>query len=283
VTKKRRRIEALIDAMIHIMMRGYAELTGRPLGLSTGQLLLFLGRIAKSVDEIFEKRLHDDASLDLTDVMADPSVREQIDVLQAYLDLSGRRPVVMERLQALYATHYPAYAQRLSRKEHEWQFAEVLDSAHFDSGTMVRAMLETVALFNGHPPADGGLEEFYEVGMIGKFADDMIDLERDIRLGAPNLVYALVQQHPFELHALEAGIQSHDRRNSAWWQRSCPITYAEIFEMISRYSSRVNAPHLKLACDLCLVPPVIGREYDLADGWELSATVESRRGVVKED
>ncbi len=38
VTRKRRRIEALIDAMIHIMMRGYTELVGRPLGASTGRL-----------------------------------------------------------------------------------------------------------------------------------------------------------------------------------------------------------------------------------------------------
>lgn len=281
VTRKRRRIEALIDAMIHIMMRGYTELVGSPLGASTGQLLLFLSRVVKSIDESFEKQLQANASLDLTEVMADPSVREKMDVLQAYLDLSGRREVVMERLQALYATHYQAYARRLSRTQHEWQFTEVLASAQFDSGTMVRAMLELVALFHGHPLAEGALEEFYEVGMVGKFADDMVDLGRDIRLGAPNLVYALVQQHPAELRALKTGSQSHERRNSAWWQRSCPTAYAEIFEHVSWYIARVGAPHLKLACDLCLVPPVIGRDYDLADGWEGSADVGDQRYVSR--
>jgi hypothetical protein len=216
----------------------------------------------KSIDDSFEKRLQAGASLDLKEVMAEPPVREKVDLLQAYLNLFGRRDGIMEHLDAVYAKHYQAYALCLGQARNEWHFDEVLASAEFDSGILLRTMLEISALFNGHGLANGTLEDFYGLGMAGKFADDMIDLVRDIKVGVPNLVYALVQQNTSELSALEAGIQSHARLNSAWWQLHCPASYAQFFEHVSFYASRIVAPHLRLACDLSLIPAVIGRDYD---------------------
>jgi hypothetical protein len=174
----------------------------------------------------------------------------------------GRAESVMGHLRSVFADYYERYIHALGSPEKDWHFTAILKGIEIDSGIQLRSMLEVVGLFNGHQPHEEVQRNFYALGMAGKFADDKVDLVRDISKNRPNLLYALISQNEAKLSALETAIEGKKRLDVDWWNKHCPDTYVEYFEYIEHYYNQISSPKLRLACDLMMLAVVIGYDYD---------------------
>jgi hypothetical protein len=62
--------------------------------------------------------------------------------------------------------------------------------------------MEIAALFNGATLDAHAHQDFYLFGMVGKFADDWIDIGHDVWAQSPNLLQALLSQTLMSSHAV---------------------------------------------------------------------------------
>ena len=262
LTQRRRRLTALYDSMYNLLLDGYAEITHSKLAAETGEMFFLLIELTRRIDEHLDQHLGSDTSLLLDDVLKAPLIQEQLAVFRSYLQLFGRAQVIMTYLKDLFAAHYDSYVRTLEKANSSLQFDDVLVAARVDTGIWLRCMLETVALFNGHKPHEEALNNFYLFGMVGKFADDMVDLPRDVEKNDPNLLYALAYQTLPERNALHAALKAHKRLRVTWWSEYCPHTYRRYFEYIEHYYKQIISEKLRFACDLIMLPAIVGRDYD---------------------
>jgi hypothetical protein len=262
LTRKRRRLTALYDAMYNLLLDSYAEITHSRLAAETGEMFFLLIELTRRIDEHLDQHLGNDTSLSLDDVLKAPLIQEQIGIFRSYLHLFGRADTIMGYLRDLFATHYNNYVRALEKASSTHQFDAVLAAAEVDTGIWLRCTMEAVALFNGHKPDAEALDNFYLFGMVGKFADDMVDLPRDIEKNDPNLLYALISQTPGEKDILLTALEAHERLRASWWNEHCPRTFMAYFEYIEHYYRQIISRKLRFACDLIMLPAIVGRDYD---------------------
>ena len=126
--------------------------------------------------------------------------------------------------------------------------------------------MEVVCLFNAHELESTILDDYYLLGMAGKFVDDMADLLLDREKGYLNLLNALLCQTPTELEAFQLAVHQKKQRDAFWWEEYCPDTYIRYLEYIEYYYNQLRSSKLRLVCDLMMIIPMTG--YDPDPAWE---------------
>lgn len=251
---------ALYHAIRHILLDGYAELTELKLMPATGQLFFFALELTVIFDEHLEKRLETNTPLDLAQILDEPIVKQRRKDFIYYLQQFGREEIIATHLQDLFVTYYDTYTHILL--QNDWQFEEIYKAVQLDNGLWLRSLMEVICLFNEHDFQEAVLENFYAFGMVGKLADDMVDLVRDFNRGRPNLLYALICQNEAELANFQYALENRTRLTQDWWFNSCPRTYEEYFRYVEKYYDQITSQKLKLACDLLMFPAIMGYDYD---------------------
>lgn len=257
--------DALLDALYHILLDGYVELTGLTLLSCTGQMLFFLRSLFESIDDVVEQRLKTEETLNLHDLLTEPLISERAKMLHQYLYLFGNEEVIFKHLQNAFTNYLPSYTLIFKDSMRDIQFNTLLLGAQIDSGLYFRLQAEIISLFNGYDLDNDVLYDFYLFGMVGKFADDMLDFAYDWKNRIPNLIHALVAEEPTELAKLESALKKcSDFRtlNLHWWSENCPMTYNRYMRHIEEYFKKIKSPKLRFACHLALLPASIGFVYD---------------------
>lgn len=263
VTLRRRGRDSLYDALFLLLLQCLAKFTQISLyHPSTGQMLFFLSGMLASFDGCLEKRFQTGASLAFEDVLAELAVQERLQILRRYLHLYGAEEPIMNHLRQMFADHYETYIVALKRTQQDLVFEDVFACAHADSGIELCCLMEIAALFNGITLDEQARKDFYLFGMLGKFADDWIDIKRDLREGSPNLFYTLLCQVPDELAAFKKRVAQGKPLKVSWWHQRCPLTYAHYFEYIEQHYQQIQLSHLRLVCDLVVLPVIVGYDYD---------------------
>jgi len=105
------------------------------------------------------------------------------------------------------------------------------------------------------------LNQFYILGTVGKFAEDIVDLACDIQKEHLNLFSSLVKKNPDEKSILFRQVKSQQRINLDWLNKNCHRTFVEYFNLMESYYNQITFPKLRLVGDLLIVPAFLG-DYD---------------------
>jgi len=257
---------AMYDTMYNILLDGYTELTGLKVIPATGQMLFFLIELTRCLDKHLDSLLgnNDNPSLALEEILEIPALKEQLTIFRCYVEQFGRAEPIFVYLKGLFTEHYERHILNLKTARQSGQFEDILTVAHIDNGGWLRVVMEVVRLFNAHELESTVLDDYYLLGMAGKFADDMADLLQDIDKGYLNLLYALLCQTPAELEVFQFAVRQKKLLDTSWWSKHCPTTYIRYFEYIDYYYNQLCSSKLRLACDVVMIIPVIGYDPDPA-------------------
>jgi len=259
-----RQKQALRDAFFNIVLDAYTEQTNLKISSTTGAVFVLLMDLAQSFDAHFEKQVAVGGSLVRAELLNEPALAQKLGALREYLQFFGIVDPVLAQLRACFAAHYDTYIDLLDQAKGSLCFTDVLHTVELDSGELTGVLVEVVALFNGHVlPADTR-HNFYLFGIAGKFADDLVDLARDVRNDRPNLLHTLLLENSREWQIWQQASRHKGRLNARWWNRYCPSTLHKYCVHMAEYYDHITSPKLRSACDLMLLPAVLGVEYDSA-------------------
>lgn len=260
--KDRRLRIALYGAMYNVLLDGYQALAGSRLKAETGQFIFLVIDMTKKLDEYLDNQLDLQHIPELQEALDTPSIRSKIDLLRRYVEMQHCAEPVFDYLNSMFRNYYNNYVTSLAHARGANDFGAALKAAQIDTGIWLRAMMDLVAIFNGLAMNADAHEEFYWLGMVGKFADDMVDISRDVAQQRLNLIHMLIQQQNDELPHLYSAFENKVRLNARWWNDHCPKTFNRYFEFIDSYYHHIKNEQLRFACDLIVLPTLLGRDYD---------------------
>jgi hypothetical protein len=255
---------AIHDTVYNLLLDGYTELTGLQVSPPTGQMVFLLIEMTKCLDDYLDTQAgqHAGSSLSFECVLAQPALQEHLATFSRYLQHFGQARPVLTYLKKQFTEQFDAHIQALHRAQSTRAFDDILAVAQVDNGGWLRAVMETVRLFNSHTFAEDLLSDYYFFGMAGKFTDDLVDLHQDRQQGSLNLLDSLLRQTPAELAAFDLAARHHRKPGFSWWQRHCPLTYTRYFTQIAHYYTQLRSPRLRRAYDLMMLLPTFGYNLD---------------------
>jgi hypothetical protein len=255
---------AIHDTLYNLLLDGYTELTSLQVSAATGQMVFLLIEMTKCLDNYLDAQTGQRARPSLTreSVLAQPALQEHLAAFSRYLHRSGRAGPVLTYLKKQFSEQYDAHIQALHQAKSSRSFDDILTVAQVDNGGWLRAVMETVRLFNDHTLADQVLNDYYFFGMAGKFTDDLVDLRWDRQQGNLNLLDSLLRQTPAELAVFDLAARHQKKLSFSWWQQQCPLTYTRYFTQIAHYYNQLRSPRLRRAYDLMMLLPTFGYNLD---------------------
>jgi hypothetical protein len=265
----RRHQTAVYDAVLDIMLRGYAELAGHRLRPETGRVAVALMRIGFAFDDESERREVAGEALAFDDVFrAEPvqrRVREWRDLMVAFDNYDAIRQFLVGHVRGYYQAYrgddLPADAGPADPTTEEpppgGEFGRVLVRGVRESSGLLVTLVHVVARLHGTEPSVETLREFSSLGATAKLADDIIDFGSDVAGGHPNLLQVLVREHGEEAAAAPA-VTPGRCRPVRWWRRHCPLTYERLLTVYGPYEARLTSPRLRFASRLMWTPAVLG-------------------------
>lgn len=254
----KRRVNALYDSMFNIFLEGYVEIMGEKVIPSTGQMISLLFEMTLNLDEYLDKHRKTNNSLNIKEVLEEPTIKEQRSRFHNYLRLFGRDESISSYLKDMFATHYDHYIRLIGMDVGQESFEKTLEIAQMDNGRGYSSAGEIVRLFNLHQPNQNMLSQFYLLGMVGKFAEDIVDLACDIQKGHLNLFCSLVKQHPEEKANLYREVEHQPHIDFKWLNKNCHKTFIEYLSFMESFYNQITFPKLRLVGDLLIVPVYIG-------------------------
>jgi hypothetical protein len=263
----KRAAESALDVIYSLMLEGYAELVGLKVRNGTGLLLKFLIEdLTRPLDDVLEDELITKDTVDIETLLETPKLKNPCDTLRDYTSIYGVSENVIDYLHYLFSLLFEDYWNTLKKANNTREFVDVFEAVKIDNGILVADVMQVVRLFNNHDcskDAQYNLQrDFYFLGIVGKLADDIVDLKRDIKRDCINLLYALVSQNQPELQNLNTAIRSGDRLSIWWWRKYCPVSFARYYCYIERHYNQITSSKLKITANLLLLRAGIARHYD---------------------
>jgi hypothetical protein len=260
------------DVYCDMFLRGYRQSTGYHVDRSTGLAVVLFAVFMYVFDDEFEERRRCDANTDLEAIIESPDVGEIWDTIRAYLRAMGRSDEIRQHIMSdFFAAGFDDYRRDIRDAETGGDFLVTKRVVEFDSAAVLGTVYNVIRLFNGHPFHQRCAEEFSNLGMAGKFLDDMADYADDVQSRNPNLLDALAAEQPGELATARSALAVGEPITMQWWRKHCPTTFERYFIWTFRYYDRVKAPALRLPLDVYLM--LLGtRKF-----WTVSTVRASRR------
>jgi hypothetical protein len=260
------------DVYCDMFLRGYRQSTGYPVDRSTGLVVVLFAVFMYVFDDEFEVRRRRDAVTDVEPIVESPGVAEIWDTLGAYLRAMGHGDEIRRYIMTdFFGAGFDGYRRDIKDAEASGGFPATVRLVEFDAGSVLHTVYHLIRLFNGHSFHQPCADEFRNLGMAGKFLDDMADYADDVQSGNPNLLDALAAEQPAELAAARSALAVGELLTMRWWREHCPATYERYLLRTFGYYDQVNAPALRLPLDIYLTL-LRGRRF-----WTVSTVRASRR------
>jgi hypothetical protein len=254
----RRHQIAVYDAVLELMLKGYAELAGHPLRPETGQVAVMLTRVGFAFDDEYERRKSRQQAAGFDELLASTAVQERVGEWRAFMHKFETYDSIRKFLMVFVAQLYQDYAETAGAPDRPAGFDVMLRAAALDSGGLLVALAQVIALFHQDTPADALLAQFSSLGVNGKLADDVIDFRLDLAGGRPNLLLALAGGDERE-HARAISLGGTEQTMSTrWWERNCPQTYHQLVAAYQEQLARITSRWLRYASSLMWTPAVLG-------------------------
>jgi len=254
----RRHQIAVYDAVLEIMLKGYAELAGHPLRQETGHVAVMLTRVGFAFDDEYERQKSRQQAARFEDLLESPHVQERVREWRAFMQGFPTYDSIRNFLMGFVAQLYQDYAETAGPPDRPASFDAMMRGAALDSGGLLVALAHAIALFHDDPPADTLLSQFSRVGINGKLADDVIDFPLDLAGGRANILLALARGDEGE-HATAMGLRGTDGTMSTrWWKRNCPRTYHKLVAAYQDQQAGITSRWLRYASNLMWTPAVLG-------------------------
>lgn len=257
---------ACFDALFNIVLDGYAEVSGQPVLSTTGQFFFLTLELTKSLDETLDEALAEPftRSFHAEEILAADFVQKNLDNFKNYLRISNApSEEIIAYLKERFDSLFEQYVLLSKTASETNQFSDILRVSEMDNGIWLSSLADMIALFNRHGFSDPARHDFYNFGLVGKLIDDIVDIRRDIHEGRLNLLYALLKEHGSCVH-LHTAINHKQQLTQHWWLKHYFVEYTEYFDYINNYLSRIRSKKLRLACDMMMIPAVLGYDYDPA-------------------
>jgi hypothetical protein len=260
------------DIYCSMFARGYRQATGYSVDQATGLVIVLFTIFMYAFDDEFEKRIESAADTSAEAIIKAPEVTAIWNAIGSYLSATGRGDEVREHImQSFFADGFDDYRENVASVRSKENFNDTRQLVEFDSGRVLDTVYHIIRLYNGHPLSRECATEFYNLGMAGKFLDDLSDYAHDVQSGSPNLLHALVGETPTERAVAVSALAAGQPITLPWWQAHGPVTLARYLDMTYGYYDQVKAPALRLPLDIFLV--LLGtRKF-----WTISTVRASRQ------
>lgn len=251
---------AAYDLYLDLLLSGYVRISGQPVRPGTAQLLILLNRIAFLLDDEFERRIRR-ASVAFDDLIATEAISRAVGEMRSYLAATcdpTQCDAIRGLLRKTAEEDYRRYALTLEKRTSDSSATDLLEDATIDSGVVLRQLSQVIGLFQGGTAPQAALDEFTNLGLACKFADDLRDWRQDLEHGTGNLLLALLALHPDENRRLAAANRMGLRMNEHRWRRLCPRAFSEFADLYQSYYTRIRATPLRRAADLMMETGRVG-------------------------
>lgn len=262
VNAKRRAREALFDGMYNLLLDAYSDVTQSKCTPPTGKLLYLLIELSRHLDEFIDDSANTKTQLTLSQILSNERVQQPLDLFVSYVTLYTDPNPIKKYLQKQFDTLFLQYLTIIYSVQMDSKFERTLLAGKIDTGAWMKSVMSIVGLFNQHHLTNDMLNQFYYFGVVGKFADDIVDLKRDYRRGRANLLVALLDEHPVEHMRLRQAVQKDVRMDMLWWVYNCPVTITRYLDYVQRYYNLIGSRKLRLICDLLFLPAMLGKDHD---------------------
>ena len=257
VSSRRHKI-AVYDAVLELLLKGYAELAGHPLHPQTGRVAVMLTRIGFAFDDEYERRQAMNEPRELMDLLGSPVVDETIQDWRKFMQEFDTYVSIREFLMVFVADLYAKYTENAANISRSADADAVLEGAILDSGGLLVTLAHVVAKFHAVEPADDLLKQFSSLGVNGKLADDIIDFRADFTGGRPNMLRVLATKDEQELRKAVGSVSSRRPMSVRWWRRNCPYTYRLLVNLYREHQGNLSSAWLRYTSSLLWAPALLG-------------------------
>ena len=248
---------AMYDAVLEIMLRGYADLAGLRLRHETGQVAVKLMHLGFAFDDELERRTADGLPLEFDAVFGGAGVQRPLTEWRGFMQDFDAYPAIREFLFSYVTTLYASHQKAAAGAGREASFDELV-AAEWDSGGLLVALAHVVGRFHSCPPSEDVVGQFSSLGLTAKFADDMVDLRSDLAAGRPNLLDALAREDERDLAQMRDALAAGQTMSSRWWRDNCPHSYARLSAVYEQHAAALTSRWVRLANGLMWTPALVG-------------------------
>jgi hypothetical protein len=210
-------------------------------------------------DDHYEERLAAGRPLAFEEIFAEGLVQNRYSELVRFLADYPEAFAIRDHLMTRVASHYEKYVTLTKSEEARVHLDTQLRIAMLDSAGFTLSFLYAVALFNGRSPSDEAVQQFTNLGILGKLADDGLDFWEDLSGGQINMLRGVLHRHPEEEAKILATMPSAATRGVRWWRFTCPESFKEFATLIGEQRAGITSKPLLLICDLMLAQMTRGR------------------------
>jgi len=236
-----------------MFLHGYRESTGYRPDRDTGLMLVLFVLLMTAADDELERRYRAGSDLDSEAILATPGPTEMWTSLGSYLEATKRNDDLRIFIRHEFVNvGYSEYCSDLVGYTEEPTLATAIRLAQFDTGEVFRTAYHLIRLFNGHPEIESTAAEFYSLGMVAKYLDDIADYRQDAATGGPNLLRETLRFTPDEFATVDLALAADSPMTIDWWRLHCPSTYREYMQELSGYYGRIRSPSLRIPLNVYL-------------------------------
>lgn len=246
---------AMYDAVLELMLRGYAELSGQRLRPEAGPAAVLFLKLGFAFDDEYERREAAGASLAFHDVFGSEAMRHCLDEWRAFMAGIETYGTVRDFLYDFSARLYAAYVAAPTDSP---SLPTLLRQARLDSGELLAALAHVLARMHGTEPTARTVAQFASLGVIAKLADDHSDATVDLAAGRPNLVLLVAGEDPAENELVCRRLATGQRMGHRRWRREAPRTYLRLVGLYRESASAITSVSLRLAGQLMWLPVLTG-------------------------
>ena len=253
----RRHQIAVYDAVMELLLKGYAELAGHRLRRETGTVAVMLSRIGFAFDDEYERREAAGESLTFEEVFQSPAVALRLEQWRELMREHASYGTIREFLYEFVTSLYKSYRDTTSETARR-SYEALMRSAVIDSGGLLVTLAHVIARLHGSVPTENVINQFSSLGVTAKLADDLVDLRTDLAGGRPNLVQALAFERPAEQARIADALSQGKRMHAGWWAAQCPGVYEQITGTYEEHQAVLTSRWLRFASRLMWTPVLFG-------------------------
>lgn len=240
------------DIYCEMFIQGYQQITELPVSADTGLALVLFVVFIFTFDQEFERRCRIGSTIDYPDILDTPVVAQAWHALARYLDVFGCADTILEHISRAFAENYGEYCWWFNEAKNTASIESTVKLVEYDSGRAMQTVCDMIRLFNDHQPDPRCAQQFFAVGMAGKFFDDFRDVAEDADGGMPNLLYAYASAHRETRAELDRALQNRVRVTLRWFSRHDPEVLGLYLDRAFGYYDRVRSDKLRFTLDICL-------------------------------